>query len=293
MSAKILDGKKRAEEIKETIKQEIESLKAAYNQAPKLTVLQIGEAAVSSIYIKSQKRAAEEVGIEYELVNIDPTQTEDEVISTIKDLNSDHKVTGIIIQLPMPEKLDRGKIYSSISPLKDAEGLHPENLGRLFYKDYRVGPSTPSAIMELIKLSRVDLYGKEVVIIGHSEIVGKPLSILLLNEFATVSVCHIATSKSGNLTAHVNRAEILIVAVGKPNLIKGQWIKEGAVVIDVGINRVGDKIVGDVEFESAKERASFITPVPGGVGPLTTAMLMRNCLALFKKVVPGTTFQEA
>lgn len=282
MSANILDGKKQAEKIKATIKKEIESLKADYGQTPKLAVLQIAKDAASSVYIKSQERTAEEVGLEYELINISTPQTEDKVISTIKSLNSDDKVTGIIVQLPLPDGFDCHKIFSSISPVKDAEGLHPKNLGRLFFKDYKIAPPTPSAVMELIRLSNVNLYGKEAIVVGHSEIVGKPLSILLLNEFATVSVCHIATSESGNLTTHVNRAEILIVAVGKPGLIKGQWIKEGALVIDVGINRIGDKIVGDVEFESASKRASYITPVPGGVGPLTTAMLMKNCVSLFR-----------
>lgn len=283
MAAKILDGKKQAEKIKETIRHEIVSLRATYNRVPKLAVLQIGESAASSIYIKSQEKTAEEVGLEYELIKIGISHREDRIISTIKDLNSDEGVSAIIVQLPLPEKFSTSRIFSSISPLKDAEGLHPENLGRLFFKDYKIAPPTPSAVMELIRLSGADLYGKEAVIIGHSEIAGKPLSIMLLNEFATVSVCHIATSEKGNLTRHVNRAELLIVAVGKPNLIKGEWIKPGAVVIDVGINKVGDKITGDVEFEEAKKNAAYITPVPGGIGPLTTVMLMRNCAELFKK----------
>lgn len=280
MPANILDGKKRAEELTVELKAEAQRLKS--QGVPRLVALQIGEDPASSVYIKSQQKAAEQAGLEYELIDIGGPQAEDKILSAIGGLNADHKVSGIIVQSPLPEKLHVEKIISSISPLKDAEGLHPENLGRLFFKDYEIGPPTPSAIIQLIRLSGLNLYGKEVVVIGHSQIVGKPLSILLLNEFATVSVCHIATSESGNLTDHVNRAEVLIVAVGKPNLIKGAWIKEGAVVIDVGINKVGDKIIGDVEFEPARMRASYITPVPGGVGPLTTAMLMRNCLTLFK-----------
>lgn len=282
MPAKILDGKKEAEKSNKAIRKEIESLKAAYNQVPRLAAVRIGKDAASSVYIKSQERAAAQAGLEYELIDIGAPRTEDKIIRTIEGLNSDGKVSGIIIQSPLPDKLSEEKLSSSISPLKDAERMHPENLGRLFFKNYKIAPPTPSAIMHLIRLSGLRLYGKEAVVIGHSRIVGKPLSILLLNEFATVSVCHIATSESGNLRCHVNRAELLIVAVGKANLIKGEWIREGAVVIDVGINKTGDEITGDVEFKPARTRASYITPVPGGVGPLTTAMLMQNCLTLFK-----------
>ena len=174
------------------------------------------------------------------------------------------------------------RIQSTISPFKDVEGVNPANMGWIIYGKSILAPCTALAVKELVEYTKVDLYGKEVVMVGHSDIVGKPVSLLLLDKFATVSVCHIGTSDAGMLETHVRRAEILIVAVGKANLIPGDWIKEGAIVIDVGINRVGDKIVGDVEFESAKERASWITPDPGGVGPVTTAILLRNVVKSVK-----------
>ena len=197
----------------------------------------------------------------------------------------DDSVTAIILQLPVPKDIDAKKLVDLISPSKDAEGMTPENLGRILLGDYKIAPCTAMAVMELLESTKVNLYGKEVVIVGHSEIVGKPLSLMLLNKFATTTVCHIATGERGVLSEHVKRAEILIVAVGKAQIIKGDWIKDGAIVIDVGINRIGDKILGDVEFETALKRASYITPVPGGVGPLTTMILMKNTVELFKTVI--------
>ncbi|NQT90403.1 MAG: bifunctional 5,10-methylenetetrahydrofolate dehydrogenase/5,10-methenyltetrahydrofolate cyclohydrolase [Candidatus Omnitrophica bacterium] len=282
MPAQILDGRKRAQEIKQALADEIGSLKKTFNKAPKLAVLRTTEDPASSSYINSQKKTAEEIGIEYELVDIERTRSENTLIFTIGDLNLQDSVSSVIVMRPIPKDFDVQKIYSAISPFKDAEGLHVENTGRIFFKDYRIVPPTAAAVMELIKLSDIELYGKEAVVISHSNIVGKPLSILLVNEMATVSVCHIATSEANKLKAYVNKAEVLVVAAGEPNLVKGEWIREGAVVIDVGISKVGDSIVGDVEFESASQKASYITPVPGGVGPLTTAMLMRNCLNCFK-----------
>jgi methylenetetrahydrofolate dehydrogenase (NADP+)/methenyltetrahydrofolate cyclohydrolase len=182
----------------------------------------------------------------------------------------------MIIQMPLPQQIDYKKISQFILPEKDAEGMHPANIGKIVFGKARILPCTPAAVMELLNSTGIDLYGKEAVVVGHSEIVGKPLCLLLLEKFATVTVCHIGTSKAGKLEEHVRKAEILIVAVGKAGLIKGEWVKDGAIVIDVGINRVADKIVGDVEFEGAEKHASYITPVPGGVGPLTVTMLMRN-----------------
>jgi methylenetetrahydrofolate dehydrogenase (NADP+)/methenyltetrahydrofolate cyclohydrolase len=184
--------------------------------------------------------------------------------------------------MPLPRHIDYKTVLLHICPSKDVEGMHPENLGKIILDKARVLPCTAAAVMELLSTTGVNLYGKEVVVVGHSEIVGKPLSLLLLNKFATTTVCHIATSDAGKLVEHVNSAEILIVAVGRANLIRGEWIKEGAIVIDVGINRVDDKIVGDVEFATAFDRAAQITPVPGGVGPLTTTILMRNLIEATK-----------
>ncbi len=278
MAAQLLEGKIIATKIKEGLKKEIATLKSK----PKLVSVQVGENPASALYIKSQKKAAENLGIEYVLETLDAKITQEALLKMIDGLNEDETVSGIIVQLPLPKGIDHRLVMSTIIAEKDAEGMHPQNLGRVLLGDAGLSPCTAQAAMELIESTGVKLYGKEAVVVGHSEIVGKPLSMLLLNKFVTTSVCHIATGERGVLPEHVKRAEILVVAVGKAELVKGAWIKEGAIVIDVGINRVGDKLVGDVEFEAAKERASFITPVPGGVGPLTVTMLMRNVVNAFK-----------
>jgi len=277
--ATILDGKRRAQEIREALKREV----ASFDSAPRLIALQVNDDTAFSVYAEAQKRMAEDLGIEYELLTLAKNATEKDLVQTIQSLNDNKGVNGIIVQSPLPQEFDFFKIASFISPLKDVEGLHPEHNGKMLLGQCGIIPPTAAAVMDLIHLSGVDLYGKEVVIIGHSRIVGKPLALLLLNEFATVTVCHIATSEKGDLVGHIKRAEVLIVAVGKAGLVKGAWLKKGAVVIDVGINRCNGKIWGDVEFEAAKKKASYITPVPGGVGPLTTAILMQNCVTLFKR----------
>ena len=276
--AKLLEGKPLAEKIKEAIKLEVGSLK----NKPVLASIMVGDNAGAAAYVKSQSKAAENLGIEYRLQNLPQNTTQDVLIEFIRKLNSDKSVNGIIIQMPLPAAIDYKKISQFISPDKDIEGMHPANIGKLLFGKAKLIPCTAASAMELINSTGIDLYGKEVVIVGHSEIVGKPLALLLLDKFATVTVCHIGTSKAGKLEEHVKRAEVLVVAVGRAGLIKGDWIKEGALVIDVGINRIGDKIVGDVEFEAASMRAAFITPVPGGVGPLTVTMLMRNLVAAAK-----------
>lgn len=282
MPATLLEGKGLADRIKEGLKQDLANLKAQHNLVPHLASIQIGDNAASEVYIRSQKKTAESLGIEYALHKLDSGITEDALIEFIQKLNEDKKVNGIIIQMPLPKGIDYKKINQFIDPQKDAEGMHPQNLGKILLGGSKVIPCTASAVMALLESTGVNLYGKEAVVVGHSEIVGKPLSLLLLNNFATTTVCHIGTSDAGKLAEHVKKAEILIVAVGRAGLIKGGWIKEGAIVIDVGINRVAEKIVGDVEFVEASKRASFITPVPGGVGPLTVTMLMKNVLTLCK-----------
>ena len=279
----IIDGKAIAKRIREDVKREIDVLKRD-GIYPELVAVSVGENPASSVYIKQQRKNCEKVGIEYSLEQLPENSSEKEIINCIEKLNNDDKTTGIILQLPLPSGIDVKKIQSKISPLKDVEGVNPANLGWIFYGKPFLAPCTALAVKEIIDTTGVDLYGKEVVMVGHSDIVGKPVALLLVNEFATVSICHIGTSDAGNLRMHVERAEILIVAVGKANLIPGEWIKEGAIVIDVGINRVGDKIVGDVEFEKAKEKASLITPVPGGVGPVTTAILLRNTVEAAKRL---------
>ncbi len=276
--ARLLEGRPIAEKIRGQIRKEVGLLE----NKPVLACIQIGDNPGASAYVKSQTKAAEGLGIIYQLHKLSPDISESSLIELISKLNLDKAVNGIIIQMPLPAHIDYKKISQLTSPEKDVEGIHPMNIGKIVFGQARLKPCTPAAVMELLDSCAVDLYGKEVVIVGHSEIVGKPLSLLLLDRFATVTVCHIGTSKAGKLEEHVKKAEVLIVAVGKPELIKGDWVREGAIVIDVGINRVRDKIVGDVEFDTAFARASWITPVPGGVGPLTVTMLMRNLLDAFK-----------
>ncbi len=271
----LIEGKAIAEKIKAEVDTEIAALKAA-GVNPKLVAVQVGENPASAVYVKQQKKNCERAGIIYELKTIPAEISEEQLLIEIDKINSDAVITGIILQLPLPQGIDVRKIQASLSPQKDVEGVNPANMGWIIYGKPFLAPCTALAVKEIIDSTGIDLYGKEVVMVGHSDIVGKPVALLLVDKFATVSICHIGTSKAGNLEQHVRRADILIVAVGRANLIPGEWIKQGAIVVDVGINRVEDKIVGDVEFETAKEKASLITPVPGGVGPVTTAILLRN-----------------
>ena len=276
--AKLLEGKLLAEKIRAEIKLEVASLKAK----PVLGSILVGDDPGAAAYVKSQAKTAEGLGVIYKLYQLDKNVTSNVLIDFILNLNADKTVNGIIVQMPLPEAIDYKLVSECISPLKDIEGMHPMNVGKMFFGRSKMVACTADAVMELLNSTGVDLYGKDVVVVGHSEIVGKPLMLLLLEKFATVTVCHIGTSKAGKLEKHVRLAEVLIVAVGKAGLIKGEWIKEGAIVIDVGINRVDGKIVGDVEFDVAQKRAAYITPVPGGVGPLTVTLLMRNLLKAVK-----------
>lgn len=283
MAAQLLDGKKLSASIKENIKSEIENIKAKYETAPRLVSIQVGENPASEVYLKSQKKNAENLGIDYHLEKLDAKSSQDDLVKAIARLNADKEVNGIIVQMPLPPQIDAKVISRYIAPLKDVEAVHPQNMGEIVFGNAKILPCTAAACMELLNsIESLKLYGKEACVVGHSEIVGKPLSLLLLNKFATTTVCHIATGQRGTLPEFVKKAEILIVAVGKAGLVKGDWIKEGAIVIDVGINRVEGKLVGDVEFDKAQEKASYITPVPGGVGPLTVAMLMKNLVEAFK-----------
>lgn len=276
--AKLLDGRAIAEKIKEELRRQINLL----GIKPVLVSIQVGDNLASEVYVKSQQKTAASLGIDYRLEKLEKTISEENLSIFIERLNSDKSVNGIIIQMPLPEHIDYKKVSRYILPEKDAEGMHPVNIGKVLFGKTKIIPCTPAAVMELLKETGLDLYGKEVVIVGHSEIVGKPLALLLLDRLATVTVAHIGTSQARKLEEHVKKAEVLIVAVGKAGLIKGDWIKEGCVVIDVGINRVGDKIVGDVEAEGANLHAAFLTPVPGGVGPLTVTMLMCNLVEAAK-----------
>jgi len=280
--AQLLDGRAMAKVIKEDLAKEVEALNAKHGKAPHLAAVQVGANEASAVYLRSQIKNAEKLGIEYKLHELDAASTQEQVEEFINKLNADAGVNGIILQMPLPQGVDAKKLQKQIAPAKDIEAMHPENLGRVVFGKPKIGPCTAMAVIELIESSGVDLYGKEAVVVGHSEIVGKPVALMLLEKFATTTVCHIGTGERGLLPEHVKRAEILVVAVGKAGIVKGEWVKEGAVVVDVGINRVDDKIVGDIEFEEAAKRAAFITPVPGGVGPLTVTMLMRNTIEAYK-----------
>lgn len=281
-SAKILDGKFLANTIKEQLKEEVSRLKKSVDQVPHLVNIMIGSDHSSLAYANSQKKAAEYIGIHYELMTLPSQISQTDLIACIKRLNSDPKVNGIMIHKPVPLQIDYRIAANYVEPLKDLEGINVANIGKMILRETNIIPCTPAAVMAHIQSTGVSWRGKEAVIVGHSEIVGKPLSLLLLDQYLTVTICHIATSEAGKLTEHVGRADVLVVAVGKANLIKGDWIKKGAVAIDVGINQVGNQIQGDIEFESARKRAAFLTPVPGGVGPVTVVMLMKNGIEAFK-----------
>ena len=282
MSARLLEGKPIAVKIKDEIRKEVSEVTSKLSKKPTIAGVQIGDNPAADVYFKSQIKCASELDIEYQHHKLSAEIPQNELFAFIDSLNNNTRVNALFVQMPLPAHIDSRLLYRHISPLKDAEGMHPENLGKLFFGKARVIPCTPRSIMELLKATGINLYGKEAVIVGHSEIVGKPLSLLLLEQFATTTVCHIATGERGLTAEHLKHAEVVVVAVGRANLIKGEWIKEGAIVVDVGINRVNDKLVGDVEFEEAAKRASWITPVPGGVGPLTVAMLMRNVVEAAK-----------
>lgn len=285
--AKLIDGKEIAQEVNVAVKDAIRKLCSSVGRPPKLVSLMVGRSEDAEIYLNMQKKTAEFVGIEFSARELDNNTSQEILVREIDKLNADRAVTAIIAQKPLPEGIDHGKIASSIMPEKDAEGIHPYNLGRLFRREADIVPCTPGAVMKILRMQDIDLDGKEVVIIGHSAIVGKPLGLMMLNEMATTTVCHIGTAERGNLQEHTKRADILVVAVGKAEMVKGDWVAEGAVVIDVGINKVGDRIVGDVKFSEVAERASVITPVPGGVGPVTVSILMRNVLRAYKNQNPG------
>ncbi len=283
MSAALLDGKALAARIKEQLKTEVGVLKEKTNRVPAMVNLMVGNDPAAGAYANSQKKVAEYIGIGYKLINLDQNIKQSEVIENIERLNKDAQVNGIMVYKPLPKPLDYGAIANHLNPAKDLEGMSAVNFGKLILGGTKIIPCTPASAMEHIKSTGDKLRGKEAVIVGRSEIVGKPLALLLLAESATVTICHTGTHDAGKLAQHVKRADIVVAAVGKAGFVKGDWIKTGATVIDVGINKVDDKIVGDVEFEAASKRAAFITPVPGGVGPVTVVMLMKNCIEAFKE----------
>jgi methylenetetrahydrofolate dehydrogenase (NADP+)/methenyltetrahydrofolate cyclohydrolase len=275
----IIDGKKEAQLLRDEIKKEIELLKSKNNKVPGLTVILIGDFVPSQIYVKNKERNAKEVGINSEVVRYPKEVTEQEVLNKIKELNDNDAVSGILVQLPLPPQINKEKIINAIDPAKDVDGFHPINVGNLSSGYNATVPCTPLGCLFLIKKAEPNLSGKHAVIIGRSNLNGKPMAQLLLKENCTVTILH---SKTKDLKIECLKADILIAAVGVPNLVKGDWVKENSIIIDVGINKVGDKIIGDVDFNAVKEKVRAITPVPGGVGPMTIACLLKNTLECFK-----------
>ena len=278
----VLDGRALAAKIYDQLKQEVDRLKSRHGRVPFLLAVQVGTHAASDLFARSQSRAAASLGIGYRLERLPQTVTQAELIRRIEGWNQDLQITGVTIQFPLPSGIDAREISAKLDPKKDVEGIHPQHIGQAVFGWSRIGTCTSLAIMELINATGANLYGKEAVIVGHSELIGKPVSLLLVDRFCTTTLCHVATSERGRLMEHVRRAEILVVAVGKAHLVKGPWIHPGAIVIDVGTSLVDGQVVGDVEFEEARSRADFITPVPGGVGPVVVATLMRNTVEAFK-----------
>ncbi|KGQ67445.1 bifunctional methylenetetrahydrofolate dehydrogenase/methenyltetrahydrofolate cyclohydrolase FolD [Gallibacterium anatis] len=280
MSAQIIFGTALAKSIKNDLHQKIQTLIDQGYRPPGLAVILVGENPASQIYVGNKRKSCLEVGIQSKSYNLSDTISEQELLSLIDELNQDDTVDGILVQLPLPKHISSVKVIERISPSKDVDGFHPYNVGRLCQRIPTLRACTPYGIMKLLETTGVDLHGQHAVIVGASNIVGRPMAMELLLAGATVTVTHRFTK---NLQELVAQADILIVAVGKPHLVPGEWVKPGAIVIDVGINRVADKkVVGDIGFEAAQQRAGFITPVPGGVGPMTVAMLMVNTLSAYK-----------
>ena len=275
----IIDGKKEAAVLRDKIKKEIELIKSKTNKVPGLTVILIGDLAPSQIYVRNKEKNSKEVGINSEVVKYPKEVTEQEVLKKIETLNNDNNVSGILVQLPLPTQINKEKIINAIDPKKDVDGFHPTNVGNLSSGYKATVPCTPLGCLLLIKKIEPSLSGKHAVIIGRSNLNGNPMAQLLLKENCTVTIVH---SKTKDLKVECRKADILVAAVGVANLVKGDWVKKDSIVIDVGINKLGDKIVGDVEFESVKDIAKAITPVPGGVGPMTIACLLKNTLQCFK-----------
>ena len=277
----IIDGKKIAAELREKLKKTIAELKSKYNSVPGLTVILVGEDPASKIYVKNKEKFAKEVGMNSEVIRYPADLEEKKLLNKINELNKDDKISGILVQLPLPEHIDKRKVIETIDHKKDVDGFHPMNVGNLSSGYDSSIPCTPLGCSLLLKKVEKNLSGKHAVVIGRSNLNGKPMTQLLLKENCTVTITH---SKTKNLKAECLRADIIIAAVGIPKLVKGDWVKKGAIVIDVGINKTNTGIVGDVDFEEVSKVAKAITPVPGGVGPMTIACLLSNTIECFKKV---------
>ncbi|QLB18704.1 bifunctional methylenetetrahydrofolate dehydrogenase/methenyltetrahydrofolate cyclohydrolase FolD [Mannheimia granulomatis] len=280
MSAQIISGSAIASQIKLNISEKIAQYVQQGKRKPGLAVILVGEDPASQVYVGSKRKSCAEIGIESKSYDLSAETTESELLALIEQLNQDESVDGILVQLPLPKQIDSSKVIDAIVPHKDVDGFHPYNVGRLAQRIPTLRSCTPYGVMKLLETTGVDLYGQHAVIVGASNIVGRPMALELLLGGCTVTVTHRFTK---DLESHIRQADILVVAVGKPEFIPGNWIKAGAIVIDVGINRTADgKLKGDVEYAVASQKASFITPVPGGVGPMTVAMLMQNTLQAYE-----------
>ena len=281
--ANIINGKEISAAIRAEIKDATEQLVSESGVRPGLAVIIVGEDPASQVYVRNKKRACDEVGFYSESYELPESTTQDELNALVDRLNKDDKIHGILCQLPLPKHLDENEVIMRIDPKKDVDAFHPENVGKIMIGDYSFLPCTPAGVMALLERSGIDVCGKECVVVGRSNIVGKPQAMLLLHANGTVTICH---SRTKNLADVCRRADILVAAIGKADFFTGDMIKEGAVVIDVGMNRRADgKLTGDVDFASVEPKASYITPVPGGVGPMTITMLMQNTLTAAKNAV--------
>ncbi|WP_101844246.1 bifunctional methylenetetrahydrofolate dehydrogenase/methenyltetrahydrofolate cyclohydrolase FolD [Halobacillus sp. Marseille-P3879] len=278
MSAEIIYGKELALQIRQEMKEEVAAL-STEGIYPKLVVIIVGEDPASQSYVKGKQRASDNIGMKSDLLELPADTPEQKLLNIINELNLDDEVHGILVQLPLPEQINEQKVIEAIDPKKDVDGFHPINIGKLMTGQDTFYPCTPFGILVMLKRANIKIEGSHVVVVGRSNLVGKPVGQLLLNENATVTYCH---SRTRNMKELTKQADILIVAVGKPHMISGEDIKEGAVVIDVGVNRVDGKLTGDVDFDSALDKASYITPVPKGVGPMTITMLLNNTIKAAK-----------
>ncbi|MGN5883880.1 MULTISPECIES: bifunctional methylenetetrahydrofolate dehydrogenase/methenyltetrahydrofolate cyclohydrolase FolD [Staphylococcus] len=275
MVAKILDGKQIAKDYRQGLQDQVEALKKE-GYTPKLSVILVGNDGASMSYVRSKKKAAEKIGMISEIVHLDESTSEEDVLSELERLNNDDSVSGILVQVPLPKQVSEQKVLEAINPEKDVDGFHPANIGKLYIDEQTFVPCTPLGVMELLKNADIDLEGKEAVVIGRSHIVGQPVSKLLLQENATVTILH---SRSKDMSRHLKNADVIVSAVGRPGLVTKDDVKEGAVVIDVGNTPdENGKLKGDVEYDEVKEVAGAITPVPGGVGPMTITMVLNNTL---------------
>lgn len=278
----IIDGKSLSAKIRESLKGEVEVFKKKKGFVPGLATILVGDNPASQVYVKNKNQVCVEMGMQSHHQNLPATISEAELLKIVQELNNNSQIHGILVQLPLPKQIHSEKILEAISPDKDVDGFHPVNMGRLVLGKPGLRPCTPLGIMKLIESVSYDLSGRKAVVVGRSNIVGKPISLMLLEKNATVTVCH---SRTQDLESVVREADVVVAAIGKPRFVKGSWIKKGALVIDVGINRLPDgKLVGDVDFEEAAKVAGWITPVPGGVGPMTIAMLLENTLEAARKL---------